>query len=155
MSAETPQLHLLLFVKGGKLLELPFLTMNHQIQWIIPAARQNKKTKKPSSECVKARTSQLLRERQTGQQCLEASGVFSWLELQSDSSVSFRVKTKTFEVYGSQLENIYLLSLMLQAQFTFSWVCPLGCSSGNLSPTPPPDLDLGSNKTCWVVALDK
>lgn len=152
MSAEILQLYLLLFVKGGKLLELPFLTMNHQIQWIIPAARQNKK----NSECVKARTSQLLRDRQTGQQCLEASGVFSWRKLQSDSSVSFRVKTKTFEVYSSQLENIsYLLSLMLQAQFTFSWVRPLGCSSGNLSPTPPPDLDLGSNKTCWVVALDK
>lgn len=112
--------------------------------------------KNPSTEYVKARTSRLLRERQSGWRCLEASGVFFWLKLQPDSSVSFRVKTKTFGVYGSQLEHIsYLLSLMLQARFTFSWVCPLACSSGNLSPTPPPDLDSESNKACWVVALDK
>lgn len=65
-------------------------------------------------------------------------------------------KTKTFGVNGSQLEHIsYLLSLVLRARFTFSWVCPLACSSGNLSPTPPPDLDSESNKACWVVALDK
>lgn len=117
---------------------------------------QKKKKKTLFSECVKAKTSWLLSERQSGRQCLEASGVFSWLNLQPDSSVSFRVKTKTFGVYRSQLVQIsYLLSLMLQARFTFSWVCPLACSSGNLSPTPPPDLDLESNKACWVVALDK
>ena len=102
-----------------------------------------------SSECVKAGTRRLLRERQSGRRCLEASGVFFWLKLQPDSLVSFRVKTKTFGVYGSQLVHIsYLLSLMLQARFTFSRVCPLACSSGNLSPTPPPDLDLESNKAC-------
>lgn len=85
--------------------------------------------------CVKARISHLLRQRQTGRRCLEASGEFSWLRFQPDSSVSFTVKTKTFGVYDSQLEHIsYLLSLMLQARFTFSWVCQLACSSGNLPP---------------------
>lgn len=83
--------------------------------------RKKKRKKKTSSECVKARTSRLLRERQSRWQCLEASGVFFWLKLQPDSSVSLRLKTKTFGVYCSQLEHIsYLLSLVLQARFTFS-----------------------------------
>lgn len=153
---------LLLFVKWGNVLfpspQSTILFLLLCSQWIIRSTEspQPPEKKTTSSECVKARTSRLLRERYSGQRCLEASGVFFWLKLQPDSSVSLRVKTKTFGVYCSQLEHIsYLLSLMLQARFTFSWVCPLACSSGNLSPTPPPDLDLESNKACWVVALDK
>lgn len=116
--------------------------LSHHIQWISPEGG--------------AGTRCLSRERQRRRRCLEASGVFFWLQLQPDSSVSFKVKTKTLGVHASQLQHIScLLSLVLQARFTFSWVCRLACSSGNLSPTPPPDLDLRSNKTCRVVVLDK
>lgn len=119
---------LFLYVKWGNLLFLTSPRVPSHSSCSVPGESSDrlnhprKKTKqKTSSECVKARPSWLLRERQSGQRCLEASAVFFWLKLQPDSSVSFRVKTKTFGVNCSQLEHIsYLLSLMLQARFTFS-----------------------------------
>lgn len=73
--------------------------------WLIPACWNKRKT---SSECAKARTGRLLRERQTGRRCLEASGVFFWRELRPD-----------FVSFGAENKNIWSAGLTATAHHLF------------------------------------
>lgn len=62
--------------------------------------------------CVKARTGRLLRERQTGRRCLEASGVFFWRELRPD-----------FVSFGAENKNIWSAQLTASAHHLFVITC--------------------------------
>lgn len=78
-----------------------------------------------------------------------------WPTLQPDSSVSFRAKTQKHSEWTAHSESTSLICYHLcsrpglHSPECVHWrvhpeICPL-----------PPDLDMESNKACWVVALDK
>lgn len=120
--------------------------------WLVPARRTNRK---PSFECVKVRAGWLLRERQTGRRCLEASGVFFWRELQPGGVLRSRKQKQsecTAHSYSTSLICYRLCSgLGLHSPECVHW----RGHPETLSPPPPPDLDSQTNKARRVVALDK
>lgn len=106
--------------------------------------------------CVKARTGRLLRERQTGRRCLEASGVFFW-----------RWPRPDFVSFGAENKNTWRARLAATAHHLFVIACAAvpvyilqSVSTGvfirkSVPSAPPPDLDSEINKAGRAVALDK